>query len=69
MDPLTRSIYRVTAAHTNASSVFQLSSFLVVSSAMISKGFAFVAFFASEETSSICIQPKTDLAVTISRQP
>jgi hypothetical protein len=32
---------------------------------MISKGFGFVAFFASEEASSACIQPKTDLAVTI----
>jgi hypothetical protein len=30
---------------------------------MISKGFSFVAFFASEEASSFCIQLKTDLAV------
>jgi len=68
MDPLTRSVYGVTAARANASSVFQLSFFLVVSSGMISKAFAFVAFFASEEASSVCIQPKTDLAVKISHQ-
>jgi hypothetical protein len=55
----------VTAARANASSVFQLFSFLVVCSVMISKGFGFVAFFVSEEASSFCIQPKTDLAVTI----
>jgi len=65
LDPLTRSVYGVTAARVNASSVFQLSSFLVVCSGMISKGFAFVAFFANEEAITICIQPKTDLAVTI----
>jgi hypothetical protein len=29
----------------------------------------FVAFFASEEASSACIQPKTDLAVTIITNP
>lgn len=29
----------------------------------------FVAFFASEEASSACIQPKTDLAVTIVTNP
>jgi hypothetical protein len=32
-----------------------LFSFLVVCSGMISKGFGFVAFFASVEISSICI--------------
>ena len=37
LDPLTRSIYGVTAARANASSVFQLFSFLVVWSGMISK--------------------------------
>ena len=35
--------------------LFQLFSFLVVCSSMISKGFGFVAFFASVETSSVCI--------------
>jgi len=47
LDPLIRSVSKVTAARANASSVFQLSSFLVVCSGMISKGFGFVAFFAS----------------------
>ena len=65
LDPLIRSISRVTAARANASSVFQLFSFLVVCSVIISKGFGFVAFFASEETGSFCIHPKTDLVVTI----
>ena len=69
LDPLSRSVYRVASAHADASSVFQLSSFLVVCSGMISKGFAFVAFFANEEASSVCIQLKTDLAVTIESQP
>ena len=55
LDPLIRSVSRVTAARANASSVFQLFSFLVVSSGMISNGFGFVAFFASVETSSVCI--------------
>jgi len=36
---------------------------------MISKGFAFVAFFSNEEASSVCIQPKNDLAATIQSQP
>jgi len=45
LDPLIRSVSRVTAVHANASSVFQLFSFLVVCSGMISKGFGFVAFF------------------------
>jgi len=43
------------AARANASSVFQLFSFLVVCSGMISKGFGFVAFFASVQTNSVCI--------------
>jgi len=67
MDPLIRSVYGVTAARSNASSVYKLS-FLVVSSGMISKAFAFVAFLASGEASSVCIQPKTDLAVKINHQ-
>jgi len=55
LDPLIRSVSRVTAAHANASSVFQLFSFLVVCSGMMSKGFGFVAFFASVKASSVCI--------------
>jgi len=39
----------------NVSSVFQLSSFLVVCSDMISKGFGLVAFFASVKANSVCI--------------
>jgi len=54
MDPLIRSVSRVTAARSNASSVVQLFSFLAVCSGMIAKGFSFVAFFASVETSSVC---------------
>jgi len=45
MDPLIRSISRVTPARANVSSVFQLFSFIVVCSGMISKGFGFVAVF------------------------
>jgi len=48
--PLIRSVSTVTAARANASSVFQLFSFLWVYSGMISKGFGFVAFFASVES-------------------
>ena len=55
LDPLIRSASRVTAARTNASSVFQFFSLLVVCSGMISKGFGFVAFFASVKASSVCI--------------
>jgi len=47
LDPLIRSVSTVTAARANASSVFQLLSFLVVCSGMTSKGFGFVPFFAS----------------------
>jgi len=47
LDPLNRSVSRVAAARANASSVFQLFSFLVVCSGMISKRFGFVEFFAS----------------------
>jgi len=54
LDPLIRSVSRVTAALSNVSSVFQLFSFLVVCSGMISKGFGFVAFFASVNASSVC---------------
>ena len=35
--------------------VFQLFSFLVIYSGMISKGYGFVAFFASVKASSVCI--------------
>ena len=55
LDPSIRSVSTVTAARANVSSVFQLFSFLVVCSGMISKGFGFVAFFASVKTSSVCI--------------
>ena len=51
LDPLIRSVSRVTTALANVSSVFQLFSFLVVCSGVISKVFGFVAFFASVETS------------------
>ena len=58
LDPLIRSVSRVTctAALANVSSVFQLFSFLVVCSDMISKRFGFVAFFASVKASSVCIR-------------
>jgi hypothetical protein len=55
LDPLIRSVSRVTTALANVSLVFQLFSFLVVCSNMISKGFGLVAFFASVKTSSSCI--------------
>ena len=55
LDPLIRSVSRLTTALANVSSVFQLFSFLVVCSDMISKGFGLVAFFASVKASSVCI--------------
>ena len=55
LDPLIRSISRVTAARANASSVFKLFSFSLVCSGMISKVFSVVAFFASVKASSVCI--------------
>ena len=55
LDPLIRSVSTVRVARANASSVFQLFSFLVVCSGMISKGFSFVAFFASVKASFVCI--------------
>ena len=55
LDPLIRSVSRVTTALTNVSWVFQLFSFLVVCSDMISKGFGLVASFASVKASSVCI--------------
>ena len=55
LDPLIRSVSRVTTALANVSSVFQLSSFLVVCSDVISKGFGLVTFFASVKASSVCI--------------
>ena len=54
LDPLNRSVSKVTTALSNVSSVFQLFSFLVCSG-MISEGFGFVAFFASVKASSVCI--------------
>jgi len=53
LDPLIRSVSRVTTALTNVSSVFQLFSFLVVCSDMISKGFGLVAFFAGVKVTSV----------------
>ena len=50
-----RSVSRVTVACANASSVFQVFSFLVVCSGMISNSFGFVAFYASVKASSVCI--------------
>ena len=55
LDPLIHSVSRVTTALANVSSVFQLFSFLVVCSDMISEGFGFVAFFAILKASSVCI--------------
>ena len=55
MDPLIRSVSRFTTVVANVFSVFQLFFFLVVCSDMISKGFDFVAFFASVKASSVCI--------------
>jgi hypothetical protein len=55
LDPLIRSVSRVTTVLANVSSVFKLFSFLVVCSDMISKGFGLVAFFASVKDSSVCI--------------
>jgi len=55
LDPFIRHFSRVTAALANASSVFQLFSFLVVCSGMIPKGFGFVVFFAVVKASSVCI--------------
>ena len=55
LDPLIRSVSRVTTALANVSLIFQLFSFLVVCSDMISKGLGLVAFFASVKASSVCI--------------
>jgi hypothetical protein len=55
LDPLIRSVSRVTTVLANISSVFQLFYFLVVCNDMISKVFCLVAFFASLKTSSVCI--------------
>ena len=60
LNPLIRSVSTVTAARANASLIFQLFSFLVVCSGMISKGFGFVAYFASVKASSVCIDLNTD---------
>ena len=56
LDPMIHSVSRVTAALAKVSSVFQLFSFPVVCSGTISKGFGFVASFASVEASSVCIR-------------
>jgi hypothetical protein len=48
-----RSVSRVAAVLAKFSSVFQSVFFPVVCSGLISKGFGFVAFFASVETSSV----------------
>jgi hypothetical protein len=55
LDPLIRSVSRVTTVLANVSSVFQLFSFLVVCSDIFSKGFCLVALFASVKVSFICI--------------
>ena len=55
LDSLIRSVSRVTTALSSVSLVFQLFSFLVVCSNMISKGIGLVAFFASVKASSVCI--------------
>ena len=52
---LTRSVSRVTAALSTASSVSQLFFFLVGCRDMISRGFGFVAFFVCVQASSFCI--------------
>jgi hypothetical protein len=49
LDPLIRSVSRVTVALSNDSSVFQLFSFHVIYSGMISRGFGRVSFH------SICV--------------
>ena len=63
LDPLIRTVSRVTAARANASSVFQLFSFLMVCSGMISKEFGFVAFCGSVKASSSCISPVLSLEI------
>jgi len=55
LEPLIRSVFRVTTALASVSSVFQLFFFLVVCSDKISKVFGLVAFFASVKASSVCI--------------
>jgi len=50
LDLLIRSVSTVTTALSSISSVFQLFYFLMVCGGMISKGFGFVAFFASVES-------------------
>ena len=51
---LIRSVSRVTTVLANVSSVFQLFSFLVVCSDMVSTGSSFVAFFANVNASLVC---------------
>jgi len=50
LDPLIRSVSTVTVARANASSVFQLFSFLVVCSGMISKRFGFCGILCKCES-------------------
>jgi hypothetical protein len=57
LDPLIRSVSRVTTAPANFFSVFQLFFFLVACSDMISKEFGLVEYFASVKASSVCINP------------
>ena len=59
LDPLIRSVSRVTTALANVSSVIQLFSFLVVCSDMISKGFGLVVFFASVNPVPSVLTPKS----------
>jgi hypothetical protein len=56
LDPLIRSVSRVTNPLASVFSVFQLFFFLVVCSDMILKGFSLVVFFASVKASSVCIR-------------
>ena len=55
LDPLIHSVSRVRVARANISTVFQFFSFVVVCSGVISKGFGFMAFFASVKAKSVCI--------------
>ena len=53
LDPLIRSVSRVTTAVSNVSSVFQMFSFLVVCSSMIARGFCyFMTFMTTRQTTT-----------------
>ena len=62
---LARSVYRVTAALANVSSVSRLFSFLVGCSGMILKGFGCVAFFAGVNASSFYIHLSCLVCITV----